>query len=862
MTLLLTWPFRWLLPVLLGSLSATFSVADSVAEDLDYRVSKQQQVLAQAVLLRLDPAVSGYTGETTLDISIRSPLAHLTLHWIDLEVSSIELIQDDQIRVLNAQPAGWDMHYLADGNDIAVGDYQLRIVFTGDYSNDALGLYKTTDQGNDYLFTQFEMTLARRMLPTVDEPDTKIPWTMVIAAPEAMKVVANSPLERVTQEGDWRRHHFAPTPPMSSYLLALAVGNFDVTPIADLPVPGAIYSPKGSAGSVGFSAAVTPGILSALEAYFDIRYPYQKLDFVAVPNFTFGAMENVGLITYRSELLLNGDNPDPNSALSTVNVIAHELAHQWYGNLVTMAWWDDLWLNEAFASWMAYKVTDQLHPDYMASLYLPQGSAFGSDALGATSPIRKEVKTEEDVLNGLGLNYTKGHGILNMLERAMGAEAFRAGIRDYMKQHSWSNTHARDLWAALDKYATFNVGQVAETFLNQAGFPLVHIDTDGVLTQRRYENLGANLSAQTWRIPLRLSIGTGTDITQQSLTLANDPVRIDAVSGADWVLPATGGDGYYVWSLEPAAYGALIENLSLLSEREKLAVLVNGERLLAAGAVNMGQHMALLSRLMSESNEEIARRALEGIRDLGETYRGTHIEPLVRDWISSTVSPWLAKLGLKDRPDDTQGQIKMRARVARVLAQLGNDATIISALQTMAEAYLKDPASAPTGLGIEALRINALTAGDAPMASRYIALYRSTTNAVVKANLHRAMYFTDEAAVTVVIDAIADGTFGAGDMASALSGLFYANVDQAALYSLVQERYDAIVSKLPEFYVPMMPQMMSPACDLTNSARQRGFYGERGDRYAIALQKSQESTRNCASQKSRGLDSAEAFLAP
>lgn len=854
----MTLPFKWLLLTIL----TTFAAAYSTAADVDYRVSKQQRVMAQAIALRLDPAAAGYSGETTLDISVASTLTHLTLHWVGLEVSRIELTQDDQVRILNAQAADWDMHFLGDGNDITPGEYQLHVVFTGNYSTDALGLYKTTERGEDYLFTQFEMTLARRMVPSVDEPDTKIPWTVRITAPEAMKVAANTPLKRSTEEGGWRLYEFEPTPPMSSYLLALAVGDFDVTPIAGLPVPGSVYSPKGSGDSVGFSAAVTPAILKALESYFDIPYPYQKLDFVAVPNFTFGAMENVGLITYRSELLLNGDNPEPSSALGTVNVIAHELAHQWYGNLVTMAWWDDLWLNEAFASWMAYKVTDQLHPDYRVSLYLPQGSAFGSDALGATRPIRKEVKTEEDVLNGLGLNYTKGHGILNMLERAMGEDAFRAGIREYMKQHSWSNTLARDLWAALDRHASFKVGEVAETFLNQAGFPLVRIDAHGVLTQQRYENLGANLAAQTWRIPLRLSIAEGGDVTQTSLTLGNDPVQLESIGSADWVLPATGGDGYYVWSLEPPAYRALLDHLPLLSEREKLAVLVNGERLLAAGAVDMGQHMALLATLMVETNEEIARRALEGVREVAEMYRGTHIEPLVKRWVGDSVSPWLATLGLEDRPHDTQGQIKMRGRVARLLAQLGNDTELVSAMQAMAEAYLTDPSTAPAGLGVEALRINALTAGDGAMASRYLALYQTTTDAVVKANVHRAMYFTNEAAVAVVVDAIADGIIGAGDIAATLSGLFYANIDQQALYALIQERYDEIVSRLPELYVPMMPQMMSPACDTTNSARQRAFYDERGERYAVALQKSQESTSNCVSRKSRGLASAEAYLAP
>lgn len=835
--------------------STTFSVHAT-----DYRVPATQRVTAQSIHITLDPSADDYNGTTTITLDLESQLPSLVLHWVDLDVTRIVLVGGGQERVLRAAPGDWDMHNLSDGQPIAPGSYALNIEFEGAYSTDALGLYKAEEQGVSYLFTQFEMSLARRAFPLVDEPDSKIAWTLALTVPQELTALSNTPVAEVATESDWRTYRYETTPPMSSYLLALAVGDFDATPIPNMPVPAMIYSPKGTAADIGFSARVTPPILKALEDYFGTAYPYKKLDFVAVPNFTFGAMENVGLVTYRSELLLNGDNPGPVSEASTVNVIAHELAHQWYGNLVTMAWWDDLWLNEAFASWMAYKVTTDLYPEYMTALYLPQGGAFGSDALGATRPIRKEVKTEQDIADSLGLNYTKGHAILNMLEQAMGSDAFRSGIRAYMREHSWQNTQASDLWRALDAHADFNVGAVAETFLNQAGFPLVNVSREGVISQRRFENMGANLAPQTWRIPVNILYGHSEGVDQTSVTLDAESQQLTVLADAEWVFPAAAGNGYYVWSMDEELYRQLLANTEALSDREKLALLINGERLLAAGEVTMGQHMSLLSRLITEVNKEIALDTLEAIRDVGEMYRGTHIEPMTSAWVRSSLSPWLASLGVEPVPNEDQGATKLRARVMRVLAQLGKDERLIKTLTQMADRYLDDPSSIQGVIAIDALRINALYNGSEATAKRYIDVYVKTKDALQKANLRRAMYFTDDAAIDVVLSAVADGQFTSGDISSVIGGLFYANVDQDALYALFQQYVDEIVQRLPEFYRPLMPQLTTAGCTASNSGRQKVLYGERGSQFQISLDKSQEATANCVDNKLRGLESAEGYL--
>ncbi len=854
---------------LLALISVVISCLVTTANAADYRISDAFKIEHQSVGLRLDPDAQGYSGSTTLTLSVKRKTDHLELHWSDLEVGHIALLPTgDSAKARELKEVAGDddrhsldKHRLSDGSVIKPGNYTLTVEFRGDYSTDALGLYKSSVQGSSYLFTQFEAMFARRVFPMVDEPDTKIPWEVTISAPDGLKVASNTPVTIETRSGGWTTRKFAPTPPMPSYLLAFIVGDFDVTPVAGADIPVNIWSTKGTAANIGYSAKVTPGILKALENYFGIAYPYKKLDFVAVPDFTFGAMENAGLITYRSEMLLNGDNPSPDSAFTTAMVIAHELAHQWYGNLVTMAWWDDLWLNEAFASWMAYKVTNDLHPEFRGDLFLPQDGAFSVDALAATRPIRREITNEEDVTDGLGLNYSKGHSILNMLEQAMGESAFQAGIRQYMKKHQWKNTVAADLWAALESNADFKVGDVAETFLNQSGFPLIQIEPDGTLTQRRFENAGAGLAEQIWRVPMAILVGNEDgSVSNKTVTLAADRQPAPALASAPWLLPTAGGNGYFVWYTDAVRYAQLQDNLQALTDREQLALLVNAKQLLAAGVTGMDQHMALTALLSQQPNEELVLNAIEEIRAAAEMYRGTHLEPGMRRWVSALLNPWYESLGIERRPGDSQSQIKLRARVIRVLAQLGENPALLTTLSNLAERWLQNPDSIDPGIAREALRMHAMFQGDASQAQRYIRTYENSDNAVVKSILRTTMYFTDRDAVDVVLKALASGRINAGDMASMVSGLFYANVDQEALYQSWQTHFDGVQQNLPEFYRSQLPQLTSASCNATNLQRQQAFYRERGELFGNSLRKSIENANNCVATLNREIEVVDAYL--
>lgn len=853
---------QFLVRHLITALIVCFS-SMTFATEVDYRLPKSYAVSEQSIALTLDPALDGFTGTTVLTLIVHEPVDRIGLHWVGLDVTPPQLTDSDgNARTLTYEAGDYEMWWLSDGAAIAPGEYRLDIAFEGDYSRDALGLYKTTFAGSDYLFTQYEQTLARRATPMVDEPDSKIPWQLTISVPEGLKVASNTPVESQSKNGNMVTRVFKQTPPMPSYLLALVVGDFDVTPIDGLSVPGVIYSPKGTGADTGFAVSVTPEILSALEDYFGSKLPYEKLDFVAVPDFSFGAMENVGLVTYRTELLLRGDTASGSAAASSVNTIAHELAHMWYGNLVTMEWWDDLWLNEAFATWMASKIVDDLYPQYESNLQLPQASAFGADAVAQSRPIRKEVKVDQDVLDGFGLNYSKGHAILNMLEQSMGDAAFQRAIQTYMDKHRWSNTQATDLWAALATETSVAVDTIADAFLEFAGFPLVTFGEDGVVSQTRFHNPGAEVPQQQWQVPVatRYRDNETGNITESVFALTQQSMVLPEYSKAEWILPGAGGNGYYVWHTGDRRYSALLENLGELSNREKAAVLANSNQLLQGGIIGIDQHLQLLGGLLAEDNMTLALSAVNGLRGIAGMYFDSDLQPGLKAYITRALTPWYERLGTKTRDDDSDSARDLRPRVLRTLAEFGDKPELVAEMSKLADQYLKQPDSVNPRLGHEALRIAALYNGDEAMAKRYIAAYRETNNSNLRSNLPFAMYFRDPAAMNTVLKSLAQGDIQSGDLSLVIMSLFYAYPDQRGLYEALDGYFDTLTAKLPEFYRPTMPRFTSANCNSENVVLREAFYASRDSSMLTQLRKSQTSAQNCIDTAERGYAAMAEFL--
>ena len=436
----------------------------AAAEPVDYRLPPGIQPVAQSIELKLDPGVPDYSGRTVFKLNIEQDVKRIGIYQIGLDMPAITLRGASGERTLAATPGEYDINWLSDGADIPAGEYELSIEFQGKYSTDALGLYRTRFEDNDYLFTQMESMYFRRAVPSFDEPAFKMPYTLTVRAPEDLVVVANTPVARESRENGWQRVEFMPTKPLSSYLFALAVGPLDRKPIEGMSVPGYIYVPKGHAEKLGFVLKETPIIVNRLEEWFGTDYPFRKLDFIGVPEFAFGAMENAGLITYRMEYLTQGDSAAGSAAAGVLGVIAHEVGHMWFGDLVTMEWWNDLWLNESFASWIDEVIVSDLYPEFESELKLPQAYAFGMDSSTSAKPIRKEARTDADVNEGSYLPYVKGLTLLRMLENYVGAEKWQQGVRSYLNKYAWRNATEPDLWNEISVVSGIDVSRIAGDF--------------------------------------------------------------------------------------------------------------------------------------------------------------------------------------------------------------------------------------------------------------------------------------------------------------------------------------------------------------------------------------------------------------
>lgn len=824
-----------------------------------HRLPTTTMPTAQSIELNLDPDKTGYSGRANIDITVSDSVKHIGIHWVDLNVSSITLVSKDDNRLLSASAHEYDIQWLSDGKPIRAGDYQLLIEFSNDFSTDALGLYRTKYQDRHYLFTQFESTYARRAFPIFDEPSFKIPYRLILTVPRQLEVATNTAVKKQVVQGEYKTIHFKYSPPMPSYLIALTVGPLDKTPIKGLSVPGFIYSPKGTGGETGFAIQHTPKILKALEEYFGIDYPYQKLDFVAVPDYAFGAMENPGLVTYRTDFLLRGDTATGYQALGSLNVIAHELAHMWYGDLVTMEWWDDLWLNEAFATWMAQKVMDAHYPDFQSKLYLPQDGAYQEDGLAATKPIRKEIKSSDDILDGIGLNYSKGHAILDMLEQTMGEENFQTAIRKYMRTHQWKNTVASDLWKALSEQSQFDIGQIADTFLNQAGYALINIDDTGKISQRRFRNFGNEIPEQSWNIPLTIKYKLSDNIKEVQLLLTDKEVQVRSLVEAEWILPVTNGTGYFRWKLPKTQYAALIKDLKALNEREKVALLSNSRGLLDAGEISVKEHLKLLSELTLETNVVVFTAALEEIKLIGERHTSLDNQKLFSAYIDEMLTPWFNKLGSSTRKGDSDNILQLRPRLLRTIGQLGNNSTLNKEMIAVAHRYLKGDKSIDNGLGREALRIAAML-DHSDLVETYFKTYKTSDDANLKINIMQSMYFTSEESINYVLRQMLDKDIPAGDKGDPFNGLFYANKDQAILYQWMEKNFEQLLKALPEIYHGFMPLIMSPECEVNNLKRLEAFYKGKDKIYKASLNKSIESENNCLRLKKREAASFLEFL--
>ncbi|MDH4108757.1 MAG: M1 family metallopeptidase [Gammaproteobacteria bacterium] len=843
--------------ILAGLVLVCLAVA---AQAVDYRLPPDIRPLSQDIELRVDPGEPAFTGRTRVRLSVGVATDRIGVYQEGLEFDSIRLGSDAGSRELAAEDGDYDMSWLSDGETIAAGEYTLDIEWSGRHATDSLGMHRVTFEGNDYVFTQFEDMYARRAIPLFDEPSFKIPYQLTIHAPAGLVVVSNTPVEAVEESDGWQTVRFMQTKPLPSYLLAYAVGPLDRAAIEGMSVPGYVYTPKGHAGELGFVLRETPQIVGALEEYFGSKYPYRKLDFIAVPEFAFGAMENPGLITYRTDLLLVGDEVSGSTAEAVLNVIAHEVAHIWYGDLVTMAWWDDLWLNEAFATWMSRSTLERIYPQYEPELKLPQGGAFGQDQQTSAKAIRKEVKTSEDVLDGLGLNYTKGHSILRMLEHYVGHSAWQEAIRRYLGRYAWSNATERDLWAVVSEVSGLDVGRIAGDYLNQPGFATVSVDEEGGVRQQRYMSYGRKAPELTWRIPMTVKYKHDGEVRQAFYLLEGSEGAIDLPEGTDWIYPDAGANGYYRWKTNLGQYYNLIEDADALSEREKIGLLDNTEALLNSGDLALADYLFTLGRFLRDPHPLVFLTALEKVKEIGDDFVDAGNRTAFARFVDESLGERFAAVGVDSRPGDSESVIQMRPRLMRMLGEYGSDPAARKAAREIAMRYLGDPAGIGSDLGREALRVTSLS-DDGGLYPRYRQAYLESKSEDQKSNILTSIYFHDPDVIREHLDFTISPAVPAGDAPAGFA--LYASLldDHAVLYEWLGENFDAFLGKIPAYYHGLLPQLASGGCNATTLGQLKAFFGTRGEQYALALGRAAEAIENCMGRREREREGLQQFLA-
>ena len=701
--------------------------------------------------LEVDPSKSrSFRGEVALDLHLERRRRSIELHAAELRVSRARLETEGRTwrgRIeLHPERETIEVHF---DRPIPAGEATLRLAFAGKLRSDLRGLYAARSERRSYAFTQLEAADARRFFPCFDEPAMKARFRVSVATGAGNEVVSNSPVEKVEPLGGGRKRvRFMPTPPLSTYLLALAVGELEASPPTHCGrTEIRVWHVPGKGALTAFALEAARETLARLEAYFDLAYPYQKLDLVAVPDFEAGAMENAGAVFFRETLLL----VDPETVTlqekkRVAEVICHELAHMWYGDLVTMAWWNDLWLNESFATWMAFHVVDAWKPEWRMwhDFQHHRSAALAMDALRHSHPIYTEVRSPEEAAQNFDLiTYEKGASVVRMIERYLGAETFRAGVRTYLRRHQESNAVAADLWRALSEASQQEVEPIVRAWIEQQGFPLLGIRRGerGGRTllrfrQERFWESPASGSAakrsserkeepSRWPIPwvgrvARAGERTSTERylverVRDELVLEGEPARF-VYGNAD-------EGGFFRPLHDPEELRALGEELGALCAVERMGLLGHQWAIVRAGRAKIDAFLDLATAFRAEGDPDVLttlRAPLSFTRRQIASPLGDGMEAALMRRIVHEFGGAFAALGWDPaaREDD---EIRLRrAALLGLVGEVGESEPVLRAATARCLAYLDDRRSLDPNLADSVVNL-AARRGDASLLDRFLA---------------------------------------------------------------------------------------------------------------------------------------------
>ena len=654
-----------------------------------------------------------FTGTETVKLNVRSPVHQLVLNALELEITEASLDGKALPKSAIKTDREKELLTLALPSELARGDHTLALSFSGKINQQGQGLFYMHyhEQGSGtkkiMLGTQFEATDARRFFPCWDEPVFRARFQLTAVVPENWLAVSNMPVESEKKIAGGKEVRFAPTPPMSSYLNVFAAGDLDLIESRSGPTQIRVIATKGKAKLGRYALEATAQILQYYNDYFGVAYPLPKLDQIALPGGFGGAMENWGGITYyESTLLFDPKNSSADTKQNIYEVLAHEMAHQWFGDLVTMAWWDNLWLNEGFASWMGTKCTAHFNPQWEVWLRrnLPRDptrrvgiakeQAMESDARSTTHAIQQPIATEAEANSAFDdITYKKGQSFLRMLESFLGEDVFRDGIRRYIAAHKYSNSTTADLWNALSEASKKPVGEIAAGWTEQPGFPLVRVKREAEgkvrLTQERFAVNFKNAPPLQWKIPLTYSLVGEAPATLLMTSKIDNLQNIPADRALK--LNVNGAGNYRVEYDEPS-WNLLLEALPKLGVEDRVDLLSDAWALVQPDRASVSLYFGLVEKL-PPSTELAEREQIINVLDfINRLFVGSPEREKFQRYAQSLLRPTFETLGWEPKEGQPPTAGNLRADLINTLGDL-NDPEIITGCRERFEKYLANPAS-------------------------------------------------------------------------------------------------------------------------------------------------------------------------
>ncbi len=821
-----------------------------------------------------------FRGRETINVSVTNPATSITLNAAEIQFTDVTITSGGRkqtARVTLDEKS--EMATLTVERPLARGSASIDITYTGILNDKLRGFYLSKANGRRYAVTQMEATDARRAFPSWDEPAYKTTFDISLTIDKGDTAISNGAQVSDTPGPEAGTHTlvFSRTPKMSSYLVAMLVGDFVCRSGMSDGIAVRVCSTPDKLPLTAFALEAAQQEVKFFNEWTGIKYQWGKLDIIGIPDFAAGAMENSGAITFREEYLFADPQRASLGTKKTVaSIISHEIAHQWFGNLVTMKWWDDIWLNEGFATWMANKPLASWHPEWQVELddVEETQTAVATDALRSTRPIRTKVETPDEINEVFdGIAYQKTASVLRTIENYVGAEEFRKGVMSYLKKYSFANASGEDFWNEIARVTAKPVDRIMAPFIQQPGVPVVKVEatcqgntTDISLRQERFVGMtgsSTDSTSQLWAIPVCFKTPGSNSQRCELLDMRDQKTTLPACAAN--VFANAKGRGYYFSEYPPEEVRAIARTArASLAPSERLSLLGDEWWMVRAGRHDIGVYLDIASSMAGDEAppviEQIARSTAYAHDSVVQATEAARFE----EWVRRRFGPELMTLGLPGSTSDSDDRQSRRATLLHLVGVTGNAPDVQRQARELALKYIDDPASVPGTLASTVLNV-AAAGGDAMLYDRYTAqLSKLTDKPEEYYRFFNALAsFRDPALVQRTLQFAISPAVRTQDTATLIAGLIGQPWSRDAAWDFVKANWQKLTDSLGVFQgIPRIAGAVGAFCSREKEAEVEQFFKEHPVSAAErTLRQAFERIDACAALKDRQAGAASAWLA-